>query len=79
MENKETKVNPLNIVKPLNVAKDDFVKDLVELCNNSKIPMCLIEYILKDFLQEIHIANQRQLEVDRLKYSQELKKIKGVE
>lgn len=62
------------IVKPATLLKEDFLNNLVNLCNSSGLPFFVVEYILKDFLLEIHNVSQRQLESDKVKYDDEIKK-----
>lgn len=66
MENK-------NITKPLTLIKEDFSKTLIQLTNESGLPLLIVEYILKDFLNEVHMINQQQTEADRQKYEKELR------
>lgn len=62
------------IKKPITVAKDDYFKGLVQLTNDSNLPLFVVEYVIKDFFDQIHIASQQQLESDRQKYQEELYK-----
>lgn len=61
-----------NNLKPLTLAKEDYINSLVKLTNQSQLPLLIIEYILKDFLNEIHVLNQQQAEIDRQTYEKEL-------
>lgn len=61
-----------SVAKPLTIAKDEFQKNVVELCNTSGLPFFIIESVLKDLFQEIHILSNRQLEEDRMRYSSSL-------
>lgn len=58
--------------KPVTLVVEDFLNDLVDLCNGSGLPFFIIENVLKDFTQEIHIASQKQLEADRIQYNKKL-------
>lgn len=51
--------------KPITVAADDFMHDIVNLINNSGLPYFIIESILKDCIKEVHIASQQQLQMDK--------------
>lgn len=62
-----------NIIKPLSVARADFVSSLAELINNSMLPPIIIEPIIKDIYNEISALSQRQLEKDREEYEAKLK------
>lgn len=54
--------------KPITLVREDFIQNLVDLCNNSGLPFFMIEDIMKDLIQKIHLAAQQQLEEDRKKY-----------
>lgn len=60
------------ILKPVTLAKEDFTENLLKLTNDSHLPLFIIEYILKDFLSEIHIASRQQLETDKAEYQKQL-------
>lgn len=66
-----------NIGKPITLVKEEFVNNLVDLCNNSGLPFFIIESTLKDFIQEVHIASQKQLEADKVQYETALKESKA--
>lgn len=57
--------------------REDFVQNLVNLCNNSGLPFFMVESILKDFIEDVHDASRKQLEVDTQKYNQELLKLQS--
>ena len=63
------------VMKPVTLAKEDFVESLLTLTNDSHLPLFIVEYILKDFLNEIHIASQQQLEADKTEYKKQLDKL----
>lgn len=56
------------ISKPITVAREEFAKLLVNICNNAEIPYFCIEEILKEVLQEVHIASIQQYNNDLKKY-----------
>ena len=62
-----------NISKPLTLVKEEFLNNLVVLCNNSELPFFIIEGVLKDLLQDIHVASQKQFEADKINYTKMLK------
>lgn len=55
--------------KPVTLLVDDFRKGIISQINESKLPMCFVEYILKDLLEEVHIAAITQLKNDRENFS----------
>ena len=61
--------------KPITILADEFKSKQIALINNSKLPYFIIESILKDCIQEVHIASQQQLKIDRDKYNNELLKL----
>ena len=63
-----------NIVKPLTVAREDFINALVQLINSSGLPLCIVEYVLRDTINEVHTTGMRQVQEDRDKYEQAVKK-----
>lgn len=68
MENAEKK-----IIKPTSVARVEFLDSLTDLINNSMLPPIIIEPILKDMYNDIHMVVQKQYELDLQKYNEELK------
>lgn len=62
------------VMKPVTLAKEDFMEGLLALTNDSHLPLFIVEYILKDFLNEIHIASRQQLEADKAEYQKQLEK-----
>lgn len=65
----------MNVNKPMTLLREDFVENLTELCNNAGLPFFAIESILKDFIQEVHIASKKQYESDKIRYNEELSKL----
>lgn len=61
--------------KPITIIRDEFINNLVDLCNNSDLPFFIIEDVLKNTLQEVHGASLRQLEEDKKRYEEANKKI----
>lgn len=62
------------IIKPMSVARAEFINSLTDLINNSMLPPFIIEPILKDMYNDIHMVAQRQYEADVKRYHEELKK-----
>lgn len=62
------------ISKPITLVREDFISNLSNAINESQLPAFIVESILKDFLNEVHIASQRQLEADRAKYQEMIAK-----
>lgn len=61
------------INKPLTIARQEFIDNVIDLCNNSNLPYFCMEGILKDVISEIHQASVKQYEMDKTNYEAELK------
>lgn len=62
------------ILKPMSVARDDFIRDLTELINSCMLPPFVIEDVLKDTCQKISYVAKAQLERDAAEYHESIKK-----
>lgn len=62
--------------KPITLIKEDYVKNLIDITNASGLPLFIVELVVKEFLETLHIASQQQLEKDRQAYIKELEQIK---
>lgn len=63
------------IQKPLSVARAEFISSLTNLINTSSLPPFIIEPILKDMYNDIHILSQKNLEADTKRYQEQLRAI----
>ena len=57
-----------NIMKPLSVARQEFIEQLVDDINNCQLPMFVVEPILQDVLNMVKTAAQKQYEADKARY-----------
>ena len=64
-----------NIVKPVTLIRQEFVDTLVEEINNCQLPMFVIEPILQDLLDQVRTAAQKQYELDKKQYEEQLKEV----
>lgn len=69
--NVKTDINNV-AAKPATLLKEEFINELTNLCYKYNFPLFVTEYILKDFIQDVHIASQRQLELDKANYEKQL-------
>ena len=60
------------VLKPLSIARAEFISSLTDLINNCKLPSFVIEAVLKDMYNDVRILSQRQLEMDMKKYNEQL-------
>lgn len=67
-------MNEKEIVKPAILLKEDFTQNLIELCNNSGLPLFVVEYILRDVYMEVKEVVKKQYESDLAKYKSDLAK-----
>ena len=51
----------------------EFIDNLIKLCNDSGLPFFVIEDILKELVQEVHTASNEQYKKDKEEYEQVLK------
>lgn len=73
----ESVKNESKVVKPITLVREDFIKNILECCNNSNLPLFVIESVLLDIVKEVHLANEKQTEADRKRYSEEIEKEKS--
>lgn len=66
--------NAEQILKPMSVARAEFIDSLTDLINHSMLPAFIIESILKDMYGEIRMVAQKQYEADCMQYNKKLKK-----
>jgi hypothetical protein len=59
--------------KPFTVVYEDFKQELANMINNSGLPALVVEFILRDYLNEIRAIAQGQYHSDKAKYEAYLK------
>lgn len=64
--------NKNNMEKPITMVIDEFKKEIVTSINKSQLPLFVLDYIMKDIYNEIHISNLNSAENDRIKYEREI-------
>lgn len=60
------------IMKPMSVARAEFINNLTALINSSMLPPFVIEPILKDMYRDMSVVSKQQLERDMEQYQREL-------
>lgn len=58
--------------KPITIVREDFIKSLAKLINESGLPPFVITPILEKFLENVRIAEANQLRSDKEKYKNEI-------
>lgn len=62
------------ILKPMSVARNEFIRNLTDMINNSMLPPFVIEDVLKDTYNKICIVSKQQLEQDTEKYNEAVRR-----
>ena len=62
-----------NIMKPMSVARQEFIDHLVDDINNCELPMFIIEPILQDILASVKAAAKVQYEEEKKQYDGQVK------
>ena len=60
------------VMKPMSVARSEFIQSLTNLINESTLPLFVIESIRKDMHSDVRSLSQRQLEIDLKNYREAL-------
>lgn len=60
------------VMKPITVARSEFINGLTTLINESGLPPFVIEPVLKDMLYDVRMMAQRQLDKDMQTYHEML-------
>ena len=60
------------VMKPMSVARSEFIQSLTNLINESTLPLFVIESVLKDIHSDVRSLSQRQLEIDLKNYREAL-------
>ncbi len=56
--------------KPISLIRDELVQKLVSAMNESNLSYFILEYILKDLLNEVHNGAVRQAQQEKAQYLQ---------
>ena len=62
------------VTKPMSVARQEFIDQLVNDVNNCSLPLFVVEPILQDILNAVKSAAQQQYETEKAQYEQQLQK-----
>lgn len=65
-------------LKPLSLRKEDYVNSIIALTNDSGIPLFVVEYLLRDLLNEVHLAAKKQAEDELLLYKNMINDSEGI-
>ncbi len=62
--------------KPLLLVREDFIKNMTNLINNSKLPVIILEPILQDFLNQTKYTIKQQYDAEKEEYEKSISDIK---
>ena len=62
------------LTKPMSVARQELIEQLVGDINNCSLPLFVIEYVLQDVLNTVKSAAQEQCKLEIAQYEQQLNK-----
>ena len=71
--------NTNEVYKPLSIARDELMNQLIKDANDSKLPLVVMEYVARDFYKEVKRTAMMQYEKDKEEYEAELSKQKKSE
>ena len=60
------------LTKPMSIVRQEFIERLVNDVNNCQLPLFVIEPILQDVLNAVKSSAQKQYEVEKAQYEQQL-------
>ena len=63
--------------KSLSMIINDTKTKLIQACNESTLPVNILELIVKDIYTEIHLLAEKQLQEDTKKYDIQMKQMKS--
>ena len=62
------------LTKPMSVARQELIEQLVNDVNSCQLPLFVIEYVLQDVLNTVKSAAQEQSRLERAQYEWQLNK-----
>lgn len=70
--NKNSVADEEIIQKPLSVARNDLMSDMVDAINNSHLPIMIVEYVVKDLYMDVRAMAQKQYDKEQEEYNASL-------
>ena len=80
MNDKNINVNTINDasptepIKPLYMLRNEFMEKLIKAANDSRLPFVIMEYVVRDFYEEVRNTAARQYDNEKEQYENALKK-----
>ena len=66
--------SPTEPIKPLYMLRNEFMDKLIKAANDSHLPFVIMEYVVRDFYDEVRNTAARQYESEKEQYENALKK-----
>ena len=63
------------INKPLSVARQEFIEQLVDSVNSCQLPLFVVESIVEDLLSMVRSAAKKQYEAEKAQYELQLSEL----
>ncbi len=63
----------MSVIKPISVARQEFISSLANVISNAELPAFVVEDVMKDLLQQVHVAAIKQYEDEKVQYEEKLK------
>lgn len=60
--------NTNDMYKPLSIARDELMDSLIKTANDSGLPLVVMEYVVRDFYEEVKRTAAMQCEKDKEDY-----------
>lgn len=61
-------------IKPLYMLRNEFMEKLIKAANDSRLPFVIMEYVVRDFYEEVRNTAARQYDNEKEQYENALKK-----
>lgn len=66
--------SPTEPIKPLYMLRNEFMDKLIKAANDSHLPFVIMEYVVRDFYDEVRNTAARQYDNEKEQYENALKK-----
>lgn len=66
--------SPTEPIKPLYMLRNEFMEKLIKAANDSRLPFVIMEYVVRDFYEEVRNTAARQYDNEKEQYENALKK-----
>lgn len=66
--------SPTEPIKPLYMLRNEFMEKLIKAANDSRLPFVIMEYVVRDFYEEVRNTAARQYDNEKEQYENALKR-----